>query len=389
MKAEYLDGIALPTPEGPTVAKVDEFKIGDDRTTAVYADRAGGRPLAIDWLGAPNAAEDFRIGQADVAASPVDPLTTAVVLGKQYEDVEWVDLFYPPTMPMEGANRGLARNRNFQYPMWGTAHLEEFDTALVEGAPYGVSGLDVLWLASKLNTFGWASLVTLEESARAESLLNWVTRKAGLPMTIVNRAMQFQAYRQLIDTTAEVTYATGHVLNKGAGAEWDQPGVDMQADALAAVTTIGSKASVTERAITCVMTHQSYRAALQNEGYKAFHSGVLVPQNNNVMINETRLAQFLGVREVIVINPTGPGGRPLFGDLAWFLVRDPSLEEYGDDYGSERFAARFGVNDGVVLESFSEHMIRSTLFPVIKEYVLQVLNPGAAYLITNTSSSVL
>ena len=79
------------------------------------------------------------------------------------------------------------------------------------------------------------------------------------------------------------------------------------------------------------------------------------------------------------INPTGKAGRPMFDDVAWFFAHPLDLEDYDDSYGAERFAARFAANDGVVLESWTERMIRSTLYPAMKEYALEVLNPGAAY----------
>ena len=195
-------------------------------------------------------------------------------------------------------------------------------------------------------------------------------------MTVVNRAMQFNAARRLLDTTAEVTYATGHVLNKTPGTEWDQPGVDMQADAETALQAIASKVTTDRRAITCVMSESTYGAALRNEGFKAWHTGILLQQSTDYSVNETRLAQYLGVGEVQIINPTGAGGRALFDDVCWFIIRSPDLEDYDDSYGAERFAARFSANDGVVLESWQERMIRSTLYPTMREYDLRVLNPG-------------
>ncbi len=388
MLAEYLEGISLPTGG---VAKVDEVSIGGDTTVGLFPDQRGSQPVAIDFLRAPNLAEDmFRssLGQSHVAASPVDPLTTAIVLGKQFKSVAWVDLFFPPTTPLESAAGGLARSLSYQFPMWGTDHLDEYDTRLPEGAPYSVSGLDVAWLTGKMQPHGWAALVTLEEAARAASSLNWVARKASLPMTIVNRAMQFNAARRLLDTTAEVTFATGHVLNKAPGTSWDEPGVDMQADAEVAIQTIASQVSIDRRAITCVMSEASYGAALRNEGFRSWHTGILLQQSTDYSINETRLAQYLGVGEVHIINPTGSGGRSLFDDVCWFLVRTPDLEDFDDSYGAERFAARFAANDGVVLEPWQERMIRATLYPTMKEYDLRVLNTGAAFLITNTSSVV-
>ena len=389
MRISYLDGIFLPTEVGATTAKVDELKIGDDRTAAVYPDRAGAQPIAVDFLGAPNLAEDmFRtIGQSDVAQTPVDPLTTAIVVGKQFRSAGWVDLFFPPTLPLESATSGLARSLTFRYQVWGDSHLDEYDTSLPEGTPWPFSGLDVVWEPGKMEPHGWASLVTMEEAARAVPSLNWIARKAALPMTIINRALQFSAARKLLDPTAEATFATGHVTNKAPGTEWDQPGTDMQVDAEMAIQTIASKVTVDRRAIVCVMSEKSYSAALRNTGFKEWHSGVLVPQGTDYSVNEVRLAQYLNVGQVHIINPTGKAGRPMFDDVAWFFARPFDLEDYDDSYGAERFAARFAANDGVVLESWTERMIRSTLYPAMKEYALEILNPGAAYLYTNTSST--
>ncbi len=327
MRMEYLEGIALPMGG---VAKVDEVTIGGDRTVGLYPDQRGAQPVAIDFLRAPNLAEDmFRtLGQSHVAESPIDPLTTAIVLGKQFQPTAWVNLFFPPTTPLASSAGGLARSLSYQFPMWGTEHLDEYDTRLPEGVPYSVSGLDVAWLQGKMEPHGWASIVTLEESARAAASLNWVARKASLPMTVVNRAMQFNAARRLLDTTAEVTYATGHVLNKTAGTEWDQPGVDMQADAETALQAIASKVTTDRRAITCVMSESTYGAALRNEGFKAWHTGIMLQQSTDYSVNETRLAQYLGVGEVQIINPTGAGGRALFDDVCWFIIRSPDLEDW-------------------------------------------------------------
>ena len=63
MRMSYLDGIHIPAFDsgeaGATLAKVDELRIGDDRTAAVYPDRAGAQPIAVDFLGSPNLAEDM------------------------------------------------------------------------------------------------------------------------------------------------------------------------------------------------------------------------------------------------------------------------------------------------------------------------------------------
>lgn len=377
MRYDYLQGI--------TRTRVDEVTVGDERTVALYPDAAGAQPLAIDLNGAPNLAQDmFRIGQSAEAGSPVDPITTVIVLGKQYKSVAWVDIFFPPTFPLMSAANGMAVHTKFLYPMWGTSHLGNFDTLLPEGAPYSFSGLDVAWVPGKIQTHGWASYVSMEEAARAQSSLSWVARKSALPMFIVNRGMQFRAAARLLDTTVDQTYALGHVLNKGPGTEWDQPGVDMRDDINLGLNTILGKVTTERQAVSLVLSNSSYDAALSNEGFRAWHNGIILTDASSKTVNERRLAQYLGVREVLIINPTGELGAPLFGDVAWLLVRDDAAEGFEDDYGSDRFGARFAVNDGVALESWQERMIRVSLYPALKEYALEVVNPAAIFLITNT-----
>lgn len=383
MLRSYLEGIALPTGQQ---TRVDEVRIGDETTIGIYPNQRNAQPLAIDFLQAPNFANDMRIGQSGVAASPVDPLTTVIVLGKQYKSVAWVDLFFQPTAPLQSASTGLATSKSFMYPIWGTDHLQHFDTELPEGAPYGFSGLNVAWIPGEIEVHGWAAMVTIEEASRAQGSLNWVSRKAALPMFIVNRAMQFKAAEMLLDTTADATFAVGHVMNKTPGTEWDQPGIDMRADINAGITAILSKVTAERDSVTLVLSNSSYDSALLNEGYRDWHSGVILTDASNKAVNEARLAQFLGIGEVRIINPTGEAGNALFDDVAWLIVRDSSGADFEADYGSEKFAARFALNDGIAMESWTEEMIRAQLYPTLKEYKLDVLNPNAGYLITNTSS---
>ena len=99
------------------------------------------------------------------------------------------------------------------------------------------------------------------------------------------------------------------------------------------------------------------------------------------------MKSFLGVGEVKVINPTGDGV-PMFDDVVWFLSQGPISGDWDTTYGHERYGARLGVNDGFVLDPWTERMIRTDIFAAMKEYLLKVLNPRCGFLITNTSKVV-
>lgn len=391
----YLDGLVLPTPDGGQVrTRLDEHQVSaDESAPALFPDVAGGSraaPLAFDWLSAPNYAEDLAsrgAPQSEMAASPVAAITTAVVLGRARNRTEWVSLFFPGTLPLS-SNGGLATSENFLYQVWGTSHLGNFDTRLPERAPFSMSGLDSIWVEETIEAHGWATSISDTERARALRQTGWLMLKAELPMLICNRRLEFIAAEKLTDTTAESTFATGHITQLAPGAEWDQAGSDLRGDVMGGASLVARKCGAGLEDVTWVLSQSAYEAALRNDGYRQFHNGVALVDAANAAINATRLAQYVGVGQVRVINPTGPDGLPMFGDVAWLVCQGPNTQEWDDSYGTQRFGARFAPNDGLILEPWAERMIRVTVYAALKEYRLTVLNPEAGYLFTNCSSEL-
>ena len=390
---DSLDGMHVPISAHQSVpARVDEVRVGDERTAGLVPDIPGGsrHPAAFDLMGAPNFFEDLVRSkpQSAIAALPIDPITTRLVVGPAVQRSAWVDLFFPRAMVFDAGDSSLlARTEKVQYARWGNTHLGNYDTRLGERQPFQLSGQAMVWLTAEIETHGWATDMTDVEKARAVRQIGWAEKKAMLPMWILERRMQFKAAEMLVDTTAGRSFALGHVLNKGAGTEWDEPGVDMLDDCALGIQTVASATGYDNEQITVVFTRASWNAALKNDAFRAHHAGVTMVSRDDTNLSAQRMKEFLGVGDVQVINPTGDG-IPLFGDEVWILTQGPISGDWDTSYGHERYGARLGVNDGFVLDPWTERMIRTDIFAAMKEYILEILNPRAGFLITNTSKVV-
>ena len=286
---DSLDGMQVPISNTQTApARVDEVRLGEERTVGLYPDTPGGTrtPAAYNLMGAPNYFENLVRSaqpQSSIAALPIDPITTRLVVGPVVQRSAWVDIFFPRAMVFDaGNNTQLAHTEKVQYARWGNVHLANYDTRLAERQPIPLSGQSIVWLTAEIETHGWGTDMTDVEKARAVRQIGWAEKKAMLPMWILERHLQFRAAEMLLDPTADKSFAAGHVLNKGAGTEWDQPGIDMLDDCSLAIQTVANATGYDNHQIIAVFTRASWDAALKNEAFRNHHAGVTMVARDDV-----------------------------------------------------------------------------------------------------------
>lgn len=379
-----------PASGQSVTAVVDGYTTrGGADVAALFPDVPGGSrmaPLTYE-MGFASPDQNVReMSQAEAGQLPINPILTTLVVGQLYRSYRWVDEFFRPSSPLAADGTGLATSESYTWPYWGKDHLAYHNTTLPERTPYGISGLSVGWLTGSLSTHGWASDITRRERALTSNFLSWATRKAALPMEIMGRWLQKQALDLLTDTTADATFATGHVMLKGVGTEWGGGG-DLKADVDVAVKAILGKVSGHPSMIHVKFARDSFTAALNDPGFKANSAGVVVLDRQAEEANLRALAQYLGVGRCSVLDVTGPDGLPALADDTWIYYDEAlsgqQIADFSTDYGTERWLTRFSPNDGVVQQPWRDNMFRTDLFAAIRQYELHVHNPDCGYLIRN------
>lgn len=381
----FLDGLTVPgesigTQVGlrSSTAKLE----GHEVRTVVPAVRGGDlRPLAYDFMSLRAAS------QSDFATTPVDAISTALLLGTAARRSDWVNLFFPPLMPT-GTDGQLISTPTWTYPSFGVEQLDEYDTRLGEGQPFRTSGLSTSWLTQTIETYGWAVGLTMEEMARARGVgISWVERKLELPQRIVNRALEFQVAARLLDTTAGVTYASGNVTALGGGAEWDNGG-DLLTDVGGAIDSLSEGVNVDRTDVRVVMTRSAFTAALKDAGYKASLVGTTLYSAADGPPNVAKIRDYVGAGSLDVINPTGAAGGSLLGDRTWVFTQGPNASDYDTTFGATRWSGLWTPNAGFAVEPWVERLIRTNMSAWMRQYVLDVFNPSAAILFSNCSAAV-
>lgn len=219
--------------------------------------------------------------------------------------------------------------------------------------------------------------------------LAWQARKAAIPLQVVRRDMAAKALVQLLDTTADVTFGSGHVINIGAGNEWNHAtGADMWGNIEAGADLIAADVPSVKSQLHLKLTRKSARAALRNPAFmdSFIPTGPVLSIPTDVALG--KLAEYLGIGRVSTFDWSQSGGALYQGDVAWLFLDDQlaSPPGWSEDYGRERWLARFSPNDGVILPSWRDNDRRLEKFAAVMQYKLHVLNPNCAVHFTNTST---
>lgn len=378
-------GLSAPFPSGEAQARVDEVDIGDGiRVPAILPD-TGSRAerLSQALIDAPAA---FRaLGPADEAGTPIRPITTALVLGTPMFRPTFVDLLFPPTVPVDTDGR-LARTKRFRWARWGTKHLERFNTRLGEFEPYGFAEIDRTFEAGTIETHGLAVRLGDEERAEAWRPDDWIAKKLALPAHFVRRSREFEIADLLADTTPGNTYSA--VTNISGGSEWDNGG-DMYADLSPVIEAVALAANVDRTAIRIAVSGVTLTAMAQDAGFQATHSGLTIIDRTSEGVLESQLATYLGVGSVErILDMTDETGGREFADIAIVYTNGPDVRFFDTTYGSERWTAGFMANPGFAADTWREPMIRANLAAWVHQYKDTILKADCAQLVTNTSVAV-
>jgi hypothetical protein len=306
---------------------------------------------------------------------PINYVATEVLQGQQVERIGVASQIFPFVR---------VGNLKFEYWTWSDDHVQQQETLRGESQPYLHSDFRLSATQAKLERRSWASMADELELQNADSRIQLDVLKALNSRRIVEMSEEFLV-SELLQTSG--TYAVNHTLAIDAGEEWDHAtAAHMLEDIDTGTTAISDATGLQPRDLHMFLPLPSYRAAIHNPAFADRRAHVLGATEPSL----AELANYFGLGRVWTANligrATGAASvAPLYDDVA-VIYAPGRTGDYDRSFGDTQFAARFGMNDGVIRERFWKPEITSWVFPYDRLSKYSVLNSGAAFLITNTSS---
>jgi hypothetical protein len=315
-----------------------------------------------------NAADPMRDVQGNI-----DPLITSLVVGAPFRR----------RFPSELILRNITvDNWTFAYQVYGYEKFLAYDTERSLRAEIRTSERKTTQATGKLRRFTHAMVRDEDELANAAA--NMRVRELD---AIQARYIVMSDIERIIQTllTTTTNYPASHRLAIAGGSEWNAAGGDSRANIQAQASAIAADTGVSIGDVSVFLTDASFNAALSDPKLlTALH------YSTTDTANETILARYWGVREVVVANPITYSAAgvvsALYADIAILFVRDVNGADWDTTYGDFNFAVNFRWNKGTALRAWYNPLNTSWYSPWQDYASPKIVNSSLGAIITNTST---